>query len=80
ASTGVTPQLSGSDFNLTIAEHPVNFTGRSRVGTVVNGSLPAPVLRWREGDSVRLRVTNHLAQPLFIQKANQIIGQHPPVG
>jgi FtsP/CotA-like multicopper oxidase with cupredoxin domain len=26
----------------------------------VNGSLPAPVLRWREGDTVELRVANAL--------------------
>src|SRR5690606_36992915 len=28
--------------------------------TLVNGSLPAPVLRWREGERVTLRVTNRL--------------------
>jgi CopA family copper-resistance protein len=31
------------------------------MATVINGSLPGPVLRWREGDQVTLRVTNHLA-------------------
>jgi CopA family copper-resistance protein len=52
--------LSGTDFDLTIGALPVNFTGRPRLATVVNGQLPAPVLRWREGDTVTLRVTNRL--------------------
>ncbi|MEO9101653.1 MAG: copper resistance system multicopper oxidase [Burkholderiaceae bacterium] len=53
--------LTGTDFNLTIAEGPVNVTGQGRTGTLVNGSLPAPLLRWREGDTVNLHVTNRLA-------------------
>ncbi len=52
--------LRGTDFNLTIAEQSVNFTGAARIATTVNGSLPAPILRWREGDTVTLRVTNLL--------------------
>jgi CopA family copper-resistance protein len=54
--------LRGTDFNLTIGEQAVNFTGAPRIGTTVNGSLPAPILRWREGDSVTLRVTNLLPE------------------
>ena len=54
--------LRGTDFNLTIGEQAVNFTGAPRIGTTVNGSLPAPILRWREGDSVTLRVTNLLRE------------------
>ena len=30
-----------------------------RIATVVNGTLPGPVLRWREGDDVTLRVHQH---------------------
>lgn len=56
------PELSGTEFDLEIAELPVNFTGRRRVATVVNGSLPAPTLRLREGDAVTLRVRNSLAE------------------
>ena len=33
-----------------------------RIATVVNGSLPAPTLRWREGDTVTIRVRNELAE------------------
>ncbi len=54
--------LRGTDFKLTIGEQAVNFTGAPRIGTTVNGSLPAPILRWREGDTVSLRVTNLLRE------------------
>ncbi|MBL8271305.1 copper resistance system multicopper oxidase [Steroidobacter sp.] len=53
--------LTGSHFDLQIGEAPFNFTGNKRIGTVVNGQIPAPLLRWREGDTVTLRVANRLA-------------------
>jgi len=58
--TGTAPVLSGTEFDLTIAETPVNFTGRPRMATTVNGSIPAPTLRWKEGETVTIRVHNRL--------------------
>ena len=55
------PVLAGTDFDLSIGELPVNFTGRVRPGVAVNGSIPAPTLRLREGATVELRVRNALA-------------------
>jgi CopA family copper-resistance protein len=52
--------MTGTDFDLRIGETPVNFTGRPRLALTVNGSVPAPTLRWREGDSVTIRVANTL--------------------
>ena len=52
--------LSGTEFDLSIGASPVNFTGAGRTATVVNSSLPAPTLRWRQGDTVTLRVRNTL--------------------
>ena len=52
--------LAGTDFQLDIGTSLVNFTGQPRPAITINGSLPAPLLRWREGDTVSLRVTNHL--------------------
>ncbi len=54
------PILSGDTFNLAIGGADVNITGKKRPGMLVNGSLPAPTLRWREGDTVTLNVTNYL--------------------
>lgn len=52
--------LRGTEFDLSIGASPVNFTGRVRPAMTVNGSLPAPILRWRQGDTVTLRVANRL--------------------
>ena len=65
-ATGGAPVLSGTEFDLTIAETPVNFTGAPRLATTINGSIPAPTLRWRAGDTVTLRVTNRLAEDTSI--------------
>ncbi|MDH5396451.1 MAG: multicopper oxidase domain-containing protein, partial [Gammaproteobacteria bacterium] len=50
--------LRGSKFDLTYSPLKVNFTGNERIATAINGSVPAPVLRWKEGDTVTLNVTN----------------------
>ncbi|OUC56714.1 copper resistance protein CopA [Sphingobium sp. GW456-12-10-14-TSB1] len=55
-------ELRGTEFDLELAELPVNFTGKRRIATAVNGSVPAPVLRFREGDTVTLRVRNALRE------------------
>ncbi len=52
--------LRGTDFNLDIAETPVNFTGHPAIATAINGQVPAPVLHWREGDTVTINVTNRM--------------------
>lgn len=59
-------ELRGDYFELEIGELPVDFTGRKRIATVVNGQLPAPLLRWRQGDTVTLRVRNRLRVPSSI--------------
>ena len=60
------PVLRGSEFNLEIGESPVNFTGSPRMATTINGSIPAPTLHWREGDTVTIRVTNRLRESTSI--------------
>ncbi len=59
-SPGQPEVLAGTDFRLSIGLTPVNFTGRTRPAITVNGSLPGPLLRWREGDTVDLFVSNAL--------------------
>ena len=58
--------LTGSRFNLSYNLTAVNFTGKERFATAINGSVPAPVLRWKEGDTVTLNVTNNLAEDTSI--------------
>ncbi len=57
-------ELRASNLSLAIGRSAVNFTGRTRGAITVNGSLPAPILRWREGDTVNIRVANTLADEM----------------
>jgi CopA family copper-resistance protein len=65
-ASGQAPLLSGSRFDLIIGPTPVNITGRQTIATGVNDSVPAPILRWRQGDTVVLNVTNRLKVPSSI--------------
>jgi len=56
------PQLSGNQFSLAFDYKKVNFTGEEKLATAINGGVPAPILRWKEGQRVRLNVTNHMAE------------------
>jgi CopA family copper-resistance protein len=58
--------LHGTEFHLEIGSREVNFTGAPRRATVVNGQLPGPVLVWRQGDTVTVRVSNRLPAPTSI--------------
>ncbi|EJM68827.1 copper-resistance protein, CopA family [Pseudomonas sp. GM50] len=59
-SPGEPNVLAGTDFDLFIGETPVNITGNPRTAMTINGGIPGPLLRWREGDTVTLRVKNKL--------------------
>ncbi|WP_296228277.1 copper resistance system multicopper oxidase [Ralstonia sp. UBA689] len=63
---GTAPVLRGTEFDLVIDETPVNYTGKPAMATTINGMLPGPTLRWREGDTVTVRVTNRLREPTSI--------------
>ena len=54
--------LSGEDIALTIGDHHFSTGGRSGHAYAVNGTVPGPLLRLREGQNVRLHVTNTLAE------------------
>ena len=53
--------LDGRRFDLAIGPTTLDITGRPRPAVAVNGRVPAPLLRWREGDTVSVRVSNQLA-------------------
>lgn len=64
AFADITPRtpatLTGTHFDLAIDTVPVNFTGRRRMATAVNGSVPGPTLRWREGNTITIAVKNRM--------------------
>ncbi|KAF1007459.1 MAG: Copper resistance protein A [Luteibacter sp.] len=63
ASAGMTApaSLAGSDIALEIGTSTVNYTGASRIATTINGGIPGPLLRLKEGTMATLRVTNRLS-------------------
>ena len=48
------------EFDLAVDALLVNYTGHPATAIAVNGSVPGPLLRWREGDTVTVRVANRL--------------------
>ena len=65
-TVGTAPVLSGREIDLVIDSTPVNFTGVTKMATTINGTIPAPTLRLREGDEVTIRVTNKLTVPTSV--------------
>ena len=55
-------ELSGEDIDLTIGDYHFMTGGRSGHAVAVNGSVPGPLIHLREGQNVRLHVTNNLAE------------------
>lgn len=58
--------LTGNTFNLSIGGQSANFTGIMRTATTGNNSLPAPLLRFKEGEMITLHVKNNLKESTSI--------------
>lgn len=66
ANPGLPQEIRGRQFDLHIGQTPVNFSGTPRTAMTINGGLPGPLLRWREGDTVSIRVNNRLEEDTSI--------------
>lgn len=53
-------ELSGKEINLSIADHHFMTGGRMGHAFAVNGTVPGPLIRLKQGQDVRLHVTNKL--------------------
>ncbi|WP_374514935.1 multicopper oxidase domain-containing protein, partial [Brevundimonas sp.] len=61
------PTLTGpDDVRLSVGHSPFTVNGRTGHAVTINGTLPAPLLRLREGQNVRLSVTNTLDEDTSI--------------
>jgi len=47
-------------FDLTFRDTPLNINGRIGTATAINGTVPGPLIRWQEGDTVTMDVTHQL--------------------
>ncbi len=54
------PQAKADEYSLTINKEPVNITGKTLKRVTINGSIPGPTLRLKEGEDVVIKVTNNL--------------------
>jgi CopA family copper-resistance protein len=61
-----TPTLSGTDLKLVIERRPWTVDSRAGGAVLVNGSLPAPILRLTEGQRVRITVENRMDEETSI--------------
>ena len=59
-------EVSGRVIDLAVGQGAIEVAGRSGHAFAVNGSVPGPLVRLKEGEAVALRVANHLAQDTSI--------------
>ena len=59
-------EVSGKVIDLAVGQGAIEVAGRSGHTFAVNGSVPGPLVRLKEGEAVTLRVANHLAQDTSI--------------
>ncbi|MFC4256183.1 copper resistance system multicopper oxidase [Altererythrobacter xixiisoli] len=62
----VTGTLSGEDIHLRVGHAPFHTGGRTGHAVAINGTVPAPLIRLREGQQVRLHVENTLDEDTSI--------------
>ena len=60
------PTVSGENIALTVGHTPFKVDGRAGHAITVNGTVPAPLVRLKEGQQVRLSVTNNLDEDTSI--------------
>ncbi|MGE0180669.1 MAG: copper resistance system multicopper oxidase [Parvularculaceae bacterium] len=59
-------EQAGNSFDLTVGHSAVNIGGRAGHAITINGALPGPLLRFREGEALSLRVKNTLDEDTSI--------------
>jgi FtsP/CotA-like multicopper oxidase with cupredoxin domain len=69
-------EVSGSVIDLTVGQGPRVVQGRKSHGIAVNGSVPGPLIRLKEGTSVRLNVTNALEEDTSIHWHGLLVPFH----
>src|SRR4249919_1519261 len=66
ADPGSQTPLGGEVIDLTISEQLFRLDGRTGMAMTINGTIPGPVIRLKEGQPVALRVTNRLKEDTSI--------------
>ena len=62
----LSPKGNDNVIDLTISNEPVTIDGKKATATAINGTVPGPLVRLKEGEDVLLRVTNKLDESTSI--------------
>ncbi|GAB4353387.1 MAG: multicopper oxidase PcoA [Kiloniellaceae bacterium] len=65
ALLGVPPSRAGT-YDLTIGEVTINVSGKEKTALGINGTVPGPTLRFKEGEDLVINVTNTLDEDTSI--------------
>ena len=69
-------EVSGNAFDLTVGHSAVEIGGLSGHAITINGTLPGPLIRFREGEKVTLKVTNTLNEDTSIHWHGLLVPFH----
>lgn len=69
-------EVSGNAFDLNIGHSAVEIGGRSGHAITINGTLPGPLIRFREGEKVTLKVNNTLDEDTSIHWHGLLVPFH----
>ena len=59
-SLSIATGVQAGTYNLSVGEKVMNVTGKDRTALAINGTVPGPVLRFKEGEELTINVTNKL--------------------
>ncbi len=69
-------EISGNSFDLDIGHTSVEIGGRKGHAITINGTLPGPLIRFREGEKITLRVRNNLDEDTSIHWHGLLVPFH----
>lgn len=77
------------EYDLVIAEQEINITGKTVRAMTINGGIPGPTLRFREGDLARIHLRNSMSEETSIHWHGMLVPNEmdgvpyvtfPPIG
>ncbi|MBF0863630.1 MAG: copper resistance system multicopper oxidase [Gluconobacter potus] len=66
ASSGIIPPMPSDRWDLKIGHTRISLDGKTMHAPTAGGTVPGPILRWKQGDTVSINVTNTLNEPTSI--------------
>ncbi|MDE7539501.1 copper resistance system multicopper oxidase [Gluconobacter sphaericus] len=66
ASSGIIPPMPSDRWDLKIGHTRISLDGKTIHAPTAGGTVPGPILRWKQGDTVSINVTNTLNEPTSI--------------